>query len=212
MKQAVWITRHGNRQDFVNPNWGKTARWQDDPGLSPDGIIQAKELAERIKKENIRHIFSSPFLRTVETASQVAKVLGLKIKIEAGLSEWMNTDWFKPEPVLMPLAEKAVLFPEIDLSYISRIVPVCPETHEEMEIRVAKAVHIITGEFSGDILLVGHGASVDASMYSLVGKKMEIQSSLCCLIKAVRNDGQWILELNGDTSHLSKMEKMIRYI
>jgi broad specificity phosphatase PhoE len=170
MKQAVWITRHGNRQDFVNPDWGKTARWKDDPGLSEDGVIQAQKLAERLRRENISQIFTSPFLRAIETASQVAKVLGLKIKVEAGLSEWMNANWFDPAPVLMPLSDKAALFPEIDLSYNSRVIPVCPETWEEMEARVAKTVGIITSEFSEDILLVGHGASVEASMYYLTGK------------------------------------------
>lgn len=202
MKQAVWITRHGNRQDFVNPDWKKTARWRDDPGLSEDGIVQAKKLAERLREENISHIFSSPFLRAIETASQVAKVLGLKIKIEAGLSEWMNADWFKPAPVLMPVSEKTFIFPEIDVTYNSRVIPVFPETHEEMEARVAKAVRIITGEFSGDILLVGHGASVDASMYTLVGKKLEIENSLCCIVKAVRYNDGWNLEIDGDISHL----------
>lgn len=55
----------------------------------------------------------------------------------------MNANWFDPAPVLMPLSDKAALFPEIDLSYNSRVIPVCPETWEEMEARVAKTVGII---------------------------------------------------------------------
>ena len=67
MKQTVWIARHGNRQDFVDRQWEKTAKWPHEPGLFPDGIIQAKELAGRLKDENISHIFSSPFIKIVLT-------------------------------------------------------------------------------------------------------------------------------------------------
>lgn len=60
---SIWICRHGNRIDFVDPSWKGS-----DPYLSPDGIIQAKETGKRLKDENIQHIFASPFFRTVETA------------------------------------------------------------------------------------------------------------------------------------------------
>ena len=207
MKQTVWIARHGNRQDIVDRQWRKTAKWQDDPGLSPDGIIQAGELAARLKNENISHIFSSPFLRTIETAREVARVLDLKIKIEAGLSEWLRSDWFSPKPVLIPLEEKMKRFPEIDPSYKSHVAPVYPENFEEVESRVEKTVNRIMQEYGGNILLVGHGASVDAAAHALVGKDVEIFSPLCCLIKVVQNDDGCVLELNGDVSHLSSPEK-----
>ena len=37
--------------------------------------------------ENIQHIYASPFLRTVQTAHQVADVLSVPVRIEYGLSE-----------------------------------------------------------------------------------------------------------------------------
>ncbi|MGK7892391.1 MAG: histidine phosphatase family protein, partial [Xenococcus sp. (in: cyanobacteria)] len=37
MKQTVWIARHGNRLDFVNPEWFNTATRRYDPPLSEDG-------------------------------------------------------------------------------------------------------------------------------------------------------------------------------
>lgn len=203
MKQTIWIARHGIRQDFVDSNWGKTAQWPDEPGLSPEGIIQAKDLAERLKQENIAHIFSSPFLRALETVKYTAQALNLKIKVEAGLSEWLKEAWFAPGPVLIPFEQKANLFPEIDTSYHSLVTPVFPETQAQMKERVGQTVRLITEKTSGDILLVGHGASVQASAQALVGEDKDINSALCCLMKIVREDQGWVLELNGDLSHLS---------
>ena len=86
--QTVWIARHGNRLDFVKPEWFNTAKRRYDPPLSEDGFIQAKQLGKCLQKENISHIFASPFLRTIQTASEVAKILDLPIKLEAGIGEW----------------------------------------------------------------------------------------------------------------------------
>ncbi|MBV8884961.1 MAG: histidine phosphatase family protein, partial [Chroococcidiopsidaceae cyanobacterium CP_BM_RX_35] len=70
MAQTVWLARHGNRIDFVNPEWFKTAERRYDPHLSDDGVVQAQQLAQRLKGEGIAHIFASPFLRTVQTATR----------------------------------------------------------------------------------------------------------------------------------------------
>ena len=173
--------------------------------------MQAKELAARLAKENISHIFSSPFLRAIETAREVARVLNLKIKVEAGLSEWLKFEWFFPEPVLMPMENKIKLFPEIDPLYKSFVTPVYPETVEEMENRVKQAVDCIVHNFTGNMLFVGHGASVYASASALVGKEHKISTALCSLTKIVRNNNDWVLELNGDVSHLSNSETTIKW-
>ena len=204
MGQTIWIVRHGLRVDYKNKEWWKTAEYPDDPGLSPNGIIQAEEIARRLKDEKIDHIFCSPFLRTIETACRIAGVLGLKIKLEAGLGEWHYEKYFKdPGPVIIPIEEKAKMFPEIDMSYSSGVIPVFPETAEEMSARVGRAVEHITRNFTGNMLFVGHGGSVDSSVWHLIGESVEVDSSLACICKVVRDNGRWILELNNDSSHLS---------
>ena len=74
---AIWICRHGNRIDFVDPSWQGT-----DPYLADDGIVQAKETGIRLREEGIQHIFASPFLRTIETAHHIAEAVDLSVKIE----------------------------------------------------------------------------------------------------------------------------------
>ena len=211
MTQTIWIARHGNRLDFVNPEWFNTAERPYDPPLSEDGILQAKQLGQRLVGEGIKHIFASPFLRTVQTASQVADSLDLPIKLESGLSEWLNPAWMKTEPERLPIEALQEQFPRIDSSYTSRVISKYPETSERLLERTAQTARRLTAEFSEDMLLVGHGASVVGTAQGLVGGTPEVNAALCCLVKLVRQEQEWMMELNGDTSHLSQTEDVIRF-
>jgi broad specificity phosphatase PhoE len=206
MTQTIWIARHGNRIDFVRPEWFNTALRPYDPHLSEDGEIQAQKLAQRLKGELIDHIFCSPFLRTIQTANPVAEVLGLPLKLEWGLGEWLNPEWMHSMPETSPVAVLKERFPRIDLSYSSRVEPQYPETDEICWQRTAETARLLVAEFSSNLLLVGHSASVVGSAIGLLGNYVEIQASLCCLVKLVRREGEWVMELNGDTSHLSHSE------
>jgi broad specificity phosphatase PhoE len=211
MSQTVWIARHGNRLDFVNPEWFNTAERPYDPPLSEDGVEQAKQLGQRLVGEGIAHIFASPFLRTVQTANEVANILNLPIKLESGLSEWLNPEWMKTEPERLPLEELQERFPRIDPSHTSLVIARYPETSEMVLQRTAQTAQRLTAEFSEDVLFVGHGASVVGCTQGLVGGTPEVKASLCCLVKLVRQEEEWVMELNGDTSHLSKAEEVIRF-
>ncbi|MEH2300410.1 histidine phosphatase family protein [Nostoc sp.] len=214
MSQIVWIARHANRLDFVNPDWFLTAERRYDPPLSDDGMVQAQQLAKRFKGENIAHIFASPFLRTVQTANAVAEVLNLPLKLETGLSEWLNPVWMTEEPERLSTPALAELFPRIDISYTSRIAANYPETREKVRERSGQTARCLATEFLPDnILLVAHGASVLGGAMGLVGEIAitEVKASLCSLVKVVREDPEWLLELKGDTSHLTHIEEVIRF-
>ncbi len=213
MGQIVWIARHANRLDFVNPEWFNTAERPFDPPISDDGVVQAQQLAQRLKQENIAHIFASPFLRTVQTANEVAQVLDLPIKLESGLSEWLNPAWMPTMPERLSIEALGKLFPRLDKSYTSRVVAEYPETSEAALERSGKTARLLADEFTEDILLVGHGASVLGATMGLVGEtaQTEVNAVLCCLVKIVRQHQAWVMELNGDTAHLSQAEKVIRF-
>lgn len=203
MTQTVWIARHGNRLDFVHPEWFETAERRYDPPLSEDGLIQAKQLGQRLKNEPIAHIFSSPFLRAIQTADCVAEALNLPLKIEAGLSEWLNPQWMSHAPVTQPPEVLEERYPRIDCNYHSRTVPQYPESEETVWRRTGKTARQLVTEFSENILLVGHGASVVGSAVGLIGGNPTVNASLCCLVQLVRVGKSWEMKLNGDTSHLN---------
>ncbi|MBD2180703.1 histidine phosphatase family protein [Planktothrix sp. FACHB-1355] len=218
MPQTVWIARHGNRLDFVNPEWFLTAERPYDPPLydgdeGDNGFIQAMQLGQRLKGEKIAHIFASPFLRTVQTANQVAEALDLPIKVESGLSEWLNPRWMRSHPEKLSLEALHALYPRIDLTYTSRVIAEYPEMGETALERSGQTARSLADEFPEDILLVGHGASVVGAAMGLLGvtTKPEINAALCCLVKVIRYEQEWVMELNGDTSHLTRTEKVIRF-
>ena len=204
MSQTIWIARHGNRQDFVDSNWIKTAARPFDPGLSADGIQQAQELAQRLARENIHHIFASPFLRTVQTAHHVAEVLDLPIKVESGAGECLSFPFCPIKPEILPLEILAQQFPRLDLTYQSRVSVTYPETKQTAKQRAAETIQQLKTDFPDNLLIVTHGATLVNMTRELVGSEAKIRSSICCLVKLVNRGEQWQMELNGDTSHLSQ--------
>ncbi|MDJ1181591.1 histidine phosphatase family protein [Roseofilum casamattae] len=214
MTQTVWIARHANRLDFVSPEWFNTAERRYDPPLSDDGLIQVKELAHRLKSEKITRIFASPFLRTVQTACGIAEVLDLPVTLDWGLCEWLNGDWMTEMPEIEPFDRLCDRFAKINSTVPIRGIPHYPETEKQCLHRAGKAINKLVTEFPDDELLcVGHGASVLGMTMGLVDGigKSDVNASLACLVKVVRNGEQWIMELNGDTSHLSSSESTIRF-
>src|ERR1043166_781910 len=111
--KTIWIARHGNRADFVDPNWRATAERPHDPPLSSDGVLQAQALGKRLAQHGapIHHLFASPFLRTVQTAFHVAEAIDAQIKIEHGACEWLNPVWFDKPPGMLSPHEMAQRFP-----------------------------------------------------------------------------------------------------
>ena len=201
MSQSVFLTRHGSRQDS-DPNWAKTAMRPFDPGLSPEGVKQAQQLARRLTGEKVAHIFASPFLRTMETAYYIAQALALPIKVEAGLAEWLNPSWFKKAPELLPPSALVRKFPRVDLAYKSIVQPVFPETIDDLIARTSATMKALSAQYPENILLVGHGASVVGVTFSLTETPSEMNCPSCGLFKFMKRDDSWVMELNADTSHL----------
>jgi broad specificity phosphatase PhoE len=202
--RSIWLARHGNRIDFIDSTWRERAERPHDPPLSPDGIIQARKLGLRLKSAGLNHIFSSPFLRTVQTAVQVAEATGLPVKLEKGLGEFLNPIWFPTAPKLLSVDELARQFPCIDTRYVSRGDAVYPE-HDEINDcwpRAAQTARRLVQQFPGNLLLVGHGATVAGATYGLVEGYPELHCGLCCLIQIELRDGKGKLVLNGDDCHL----------
>ncbi|KAL1190917.1 hypothetical protein V5N11_025657 [Cardamine amara subsp. amara] len=119
--QNILMMRHGDRIDTIEPLWLRTAARPWDPPLVHDGMVRAFQTGQRIRSQiqfPIHRVFVSPFIRCIQTASQVVAALSavdfdpnatpskdiisidkskLKICIEFCLSEMLNTIAIKPE-------------------------------------------------------------------------------------------------------------------
>ncbi|MGK7928973.1 MAG: histidine phosphatase family protein [Spirulina sp.] len=205
MKQTIWIARHGNREDFIDPNWLYMAGQPFNPGLSPDGREQARALGQRLRGENIRHIFVSPFLRTVETANAVAEAIALPIKLEAGLSEFLSLSFISLTPEILPVAALAKDFPRIDLTYTSRVAVRYPEPEGVMRARSRQTIRKLAAEFPENFLIVTHSDPIACMAQELLQNKTKIRRPLCGVVKLVGEGDRWEMELNGDISHLKHL-------
>ena len=196
MNQMLWIARHGNRRDFVDPSWLATAERFYDPPLSEDGIIQAKKLGQYLQGTGVTHIFYSPFRRTVETSYYVAEALDLPIKIESGLSEFLFPLWMPSKALKFPVNDLMQEFPRIDSSYISRVDAKYPEVSlKQLRKRTEKTVKCLSTEFSESILMITHEASIVGLIRGLIGSASSIDaSSLCCLFKLAKINMRWNIE------------------
>ena len=72
-------------------------------------------------------------------------------------------------------------------------------------------LHLVNQEgYKDDLLIVTHGAPIVGIIQELVDREKEVSCPLCSLFKVVKTDRRWVLELNGDTSHLIHTEKYVR--
>ena len=202
MNRIVWIARHGNRFDFVKPEWFNTAERRYDPPLSTDGLLQADKIGKRLQWENIHHIFASPFLRTIQTAHQIANILDLPIKLEAGLSEWYNPNWMSETPQIHSRELLEVKYQRIDWNYNSYFYPQYPETEAQMSYRTGKTAKWLVDNFGDNLLIVGHSMSVRGATQALVANMVDFPTPVASLVKLRGSENNWQLELAGDTSHL----------
>jgi len=230
----VIVTRHGERIDWVDPMWIYEAERKQDPTLSERGLKLASALGNHLKSRNIKHIFSSPFIRCIQTAMAVAEPLDLPINVEYGLYEWFG------ETVAIsnkngPLSPEKLnqLYPRVNLSYKSKVFPIIPETQESLHFRCVETAKKISEEYifgaqaSGDILLVTHAATAITTCrgFLLLGESDPIPASYFCKggkgrypikppgicsiteIKVYKKEKKLLVEKNSDISHLTSIWK-----
>ena len=162
----LYIIRHGESK------WNIENRIQgsSDPGLSKLGRLQAKLLAGRFKKIKIDMIYSSPLLRSMQTARELSKVLRLGIIKRSGLREVMLGEWEEKTPQ------------EIDKLYNNKYqkwlrygptkirIP-GQEKISNFRKRAAKAFHRIIKENKNreNVIVVTHGGVISSYLAGLLG-------------------------------------------
>jgi broad specificity phosphatase PhoE len=195
--QTIWLARHAHRLDFVQPEWFETALHPYDPPLSPEGVEMSISLARTLSREPIDLIFSSPFLRTVQTADPIARILELPIRVEWGLCEWLCQDWTTALPETLAIDKLKLDYPNIDLAYSSLVLPCYPETHEELDARLLTIANKLVQSNSQNILAIAHKGSVLGIIAILTGNAEWRNYNLLCgeIIKLVRVEGEWFSEI-----------------
>jgi len=234
---SVWVIRHGERIDVVEPEWQLTASRPHDPPLTEHGGRQATATGEHLRElgERVDHIYTSPFLRCVQTAALISKQLGgLPLRVEPGLCEWLNGDWYdaNDNPIdagmradeLKHVVEREGL--RIDSSYrpiwdsecrAGRTDQSCafrevrfPESSEEAVVRYTSTLAHVR-EQSPYSVLVTHGFGVWTLTEALAGREITEDCGYCSATRASRQRNRrdqqvWTCDVVAQESHLETLE------
>ena len=181
----------------------------EDPSLSKEGFKQAEELGSYFKTTQIAHIYCSPFLRCLQTATPISEKLGLPIKIEYGLRE---TFWeFTKNPKIITFEQSVKEF-NIEKSYISHLNPIFPETIAETHERSANIIRILNEKTEGDFVCVTHEYIVCGIVRGLLSKTSD-EMDLGCPNAGIfklsknRNVEGWEIEIYASVNHLTEPRK-----
>ena len=146
---------------------------EDDPGLTPEGMVQAEALGEWVRgkraeneaEQRIDAVYVSPTRRTLETVAPMAKALGMEATVDDRLQErhfgvWegMDFDAIRDQ------------YPEEFLAWKTNPVGFAPaegETFVDMESRVDEAVaDICSRHAGGTALVVAHVGTIRTALCS----------------------------------------------
>ena len=137
--------------------------------LTDLGMTRRYQLVEPLSMENIDVIYSSPFLRTLETIYPTAKFLKKKVNVEYGLYEYVHnplftfTDWYHRVDELWeehPHLKKMVN--ERYRSVVTQDDFEIMEDEKRLERRLTPFLHQILREDSQKtVLLVTHGGVIN---------------------------------------------------
>jgi broad specificity phosphatase PhoE len=218
----IILIRHGDRYDYANPQWLKSAAENGailtDPPLSALGHKQAREtadyLANKFYNGQVDKILVSPYLRTIQTAVPTSQAFDIPICVEEGLSEAHATPSILPSP-----KERFAYFPEVNPtkpSYLT-ITPTpghfCPKTKEPCEEftkdyikRIERFISILENEFAGQtVVLFSHAASVALVAGLLKCSLKDMKFAPCGVYELQRNEGQWQMVADGSSNvHVSE--------
>lgn len=202
-ERTIFLARHGSREDSENPDWARSAENPYDPGLSLSGMREARRLGERVSRERVAYLYSSPYLRAVQTAQFCAGALGLPIRVDAGFGEWLNAQWFAHRPRTLPLQWLKGQGYSIDEHYSSVVHPEFPESKEVSVRRFGRTVEGVLRETDGGILIVGHGATFEGVTASLLqGQPFDPNADPASLSRLDGWSGSWRLGYSNDTSFI----------
>ncbi|XP_019866034.1 protein UBASH3A homolog isoform X2 [Aethina tumida] len=166
-----------------------------DTPLTNVGVFEATLVGRNLKENNvvIDHVYCSPSFRCIQTCDAVLQGMNskdsLKIKIEPGLFEWLV--WYPHGlPEWMTKEELKTGGYNIDENYVPFIkekdLKESPEGCEQFYLRSAFVTRgALAAHVTGNILLVGHAATLDVCSRELVGKPPRNVHEMTKLIQKV---------------------------
>jgi probable phosphoglycerate mutase len=196
------LLRHGQTPMSVQKRYAG----RSDAPLTDVGVQQAAAAAKRLTSAGLGVIVTSPLLRTVQTAQEVAAVTGAAVVTDDGFRE---TDFGAWEG--LTFAEVRERWPAELAAWLSdpKVAPPGGESFTDVSARVTAALHRVLAVRTGQtVLIVSHVTPIKtlvaaallappAALY-----RMHLDVAALCEIDWYA-DGPAVLRSFNDTGHLS---------
>lgn len=171
--------------------------WDGDSPLTNVGVFQARLIGEALREQGVQMdaVYASPSFRCVQTCSSVLEGLRQKatlpMRIEPALFEWavwhkhlLQLDWCTREELVADHFNVAADYvPVIEPAQINDRFE---ETYDEFYDRNAELAHRVAHTHkTGNVLLVGHAATLDTCSQGLCGSERRPLSELMTLMLKV---------------------------
>ncbi|XP_067133266.1 ecdysteroid-phosphate phosphatase-like isoform X1 [Centruroides vittatus] len=207
-----YVKKDLNMPNIVPPRKGGPQDYLKDSPLTKIGLYQASLTGEALKESAVEftYVYSSPSLRCLQTCTNILRALGqqyLKINVEPGLFEWLA--WYQEGmPTWMSVQELSDYGFNVNLDYQPLIAAdELKDKREAIEQYYLRSFYIvktiIKNTENGNILLLGHSASLDSCTRQLIGLAPRSTSDLirvirktpyCAITVAEEDtDGKWNL-------------------
>lgn len=200
------LVRHG---ETIWNRWGKIQGQLDSP-LSPEGISQAKTLAERLRLEQFDILVSSDLGRAITTARCIATHTGRTASVDTRLRE-RHYGIFQG----MTRDEAKSVYPHEYARHDESASYAIPggESTEECFRRNLECLQEFAVQYAGKrVVAVTHGG-VLAGLYGHINRVPHLGSRAFTIVNASLNwfsceDGRWRLDRWGDVTHLGTSESL----
>jgi len=195
------IVRHGQTQ------WNLKLIRQGhlDSPLTERGVVQAKALAERLRRETFSALYSSDLGRALQTAQMIADATGHKIVTDPrlrerhlGIFQGLNGDELREK-----FPEEYRLHRTMGPSYV---IPGGESMRQQVERNVAYFNEIAEKHFGETVVVVTHGGVLSGFFRHALAIPLEAPRRFEFMNASLNvfayEHGNWMLRTWGDVSHL----------
>ncbi len=198
----ILLIRHGetewNREEIF--------RGRADVPLSERGREQARLLAEALRNQPIRAVYSSPLARARDTAASVAQALGLEVTIDERMIDMSFGDW-EGRPRAEVEREQPGLY-QTWLAEPARFLAPGGESLPDVVARAWPALQEIAADKPDDcVAVVSHRVVCKQLLCAALGVgeagfwRVRVDTASVSILTA--DNDRWVLARMNDTHHLA---------
>jgi probable phosphoglycerate mutase len=197
------LIRHGESQPAFPDRPFPMTDGRADPGLAPEGIVQAQRIADRLGSQRIDAIYVTSLRRTAQTAEPLARRLGLVPNVErqlreVGLGDWEGGLYRKQVAENGPVVQRMLTEGRWD------VIPGA-EPADELAGRVRDAIERLAAAHPDQrVAVVTHGGVIGQAMALASGSRVFafIGADNGSISHLVVRGSDWTVRGFNDTAHL----------